>query len=323
LAKVRADAAASKKALTAQETKDLENNLAKYRDQATAIELRTRNDKVASEAAVQYAKDWEEEQRGIEEWGKRKTDIDKQARDSARRQVDDLKFEASLIGLTNDQREEAIALRALEAAGIKKGSAEFEDYEKQITAALDVKRAAEFAKKEFEDISAVALDLFKGNGDAAKRYVQQMIDEFVKLRVIQPILKDVFGITPQTGFDPFGLGSKSGKGFADVGGAGSIQNDVLGQILDGLFSFEGGGYTGGGARSGGLDGKGGYMALLHPQEMVTDLTKGGSGSAFAPQTTITIHGGGADVRSLERRFALALNARDEQWRRQLSAAKVI
>lgn len=42
-------------------------------------------------------------------------------------------------------------------------------------------------------------------------------------------------------------------------------------------SFNGGGYTGNGARSGGLDGKGGFMAMLHPRETVVDHTKGGSG----------------------------------------------
>jgi len=39
-------------------------------------------------------------------------------------------------------------------------------------------------------------------------------------------------------------------------------------------SFDGGGYTGNGSRSGGIDGKGGFMALMHPQETVTDHTKG-------------------------------------------------
>ena len=38
-------------------------------------------------------------------------------------------------------------------------------------------------------------------------------------------------------------------------------------------SFEGGGDTPDGPRSGGLDGRGGFMALLHPNEHVTDLTK--------------------------------------------------
>jgi len=38
--------------------------------------------------------------------------------------------------------------------------------------------------------------------------------------------------------------------------------------------YEGGGYTGSGPRSGGLDGKGGFMAMLHPRETVVDHTKG-------------------------------------------------
>ena len=35
-------------------------------------------------------------------------------------------------------------------------------------------------------------------------------------------------------------------------------------------SFEGGGYTGDGSRVGGLDGRGGFAAMLHPQETVID-----------------------------------------------------
>lgn len=39
-----------------------------------------------------------------------------------------------------------------------------------------------------------------------------------------------------------------------------------------IASFEGGGYTGAGPRAGGLDGKGGFMAMLHPDETVIDHT---------------------------------------------------
>lgn len=52
------------------------------------------------------------------------------------------------------------------------------------------------------------------------------------------------------------------------------------RALSSLLSFDGGGYTGGGARSGGLDGKGGFLAMMHPRETVIDHTKGQSdGSA--------------------------------------------
>ena len=46
-----------------------------------------------------------------------------------------------------------------------------------------------------------------------------------------------------------------------------------------LVSFAGGGYTGNGPRSGGLDGQGGFLAMLHPRERVTDLASGARGAA--------------------------------------------
>lgn len=44
--------------------------------------------------------------------------------------------------------------------------------------------------------------------------------------------------------------------------------------IGGLLSFDGGGDTSSGPRAGGLDGKGGFLAMLHPQETVIDHTKG-------------------------------------------------
>ena len=42
-------------------------------------------------------------------------------------------------------------------------------------------------------------------------------------------------------------------------------------------SFDGGGFTGNGSRSGGVDGKGGFPAILHPRETIVDHTKGQAG----------------------------------------------
>ena len=42
-----------------------------------------------------------------------------------------------------------------------------------------------------------------------------------------------------------------------------------------LLGFDGGGYTGDGSRAGGVDGKGGFLAVLHPKETVIDHTKSG------------------------------------------------
>jgi len=75
-----------------------------------------------------------------------------------------------------------------------------------------------------------------------------------------------------------------------IGGAinpGVVSQAQKGSMLSGLRSadigFEGGGYTGSGARSGGMDGKGGFMAMLHPNETVIDHTKGQGGGVTVVQ----------------------------------------
>jgi len=64
-----------------------------------------------------------------------------------------------------------------------------------------------------------------------------------------------------------------------------------------LGSYAGGGYTGDGARSGGLDGQGGFMAMLHPRETVIDHTRGtprvaAAGAAGGNAITINVDASG-------------------------------
>jgi hypothetical protein len=76
----------------------------------------------------------------------------------------------------------------------------------------------------------------------------------------------------------------AGPGAPAVIAAGEVQATVatgLGFATAGLIagqtiaSFDGGGFTGSGPRAGGVDGIGGQLAILHPNETVTDHTKGG------------------------------------------------
>jgi hypothetical protein len=78
-------------------------------------------------------------------------------------------------------------------------------------------------------------------------------------------------------------------------GSGSSGGGVfggLGKALKSLISFDGGGYTGSGTRAGGLDGLGGFPAMLHPNETVIDHTKqggmAGSGRAQSLNVTVTM-----------------------------------
>jgi hypothetical protein len=56
-----------------------------------------------------------------------------------------------------------------------------------------------------------------------------------------------------------------------------IVSTIKGQSMP---SFEGGGETRSGARVGGLDGKGGYTAMIHPQETIIDRTRANSAGAM-------------------------------------------
>lgn len=89
------------------------------------------------------------------------------------------------------------------------------------------------------------------------------------------------------------------------GASGGTGGGLFGGLLKGLLSFDGGGYTGEGARSGGMDGKGGFLAMMHPNETVLDHAKSGMVPAFqtggvsantttnyAPNVSVSIQGSG-------------------------------
>ena len=67
----------------------------------------------------------------------------------------------------------------------------------------------------------------------------------------------------------------------------AIQELIIKRITGGAskffssLNFDGGGFTGMGARAGGVDGKGGFPAILHPNETVIDHTKGQGNNAPA------------------------------------------
>lgn len=59
-----------------------------------------------------------------------------------------------------------------------------------------------------------------------------------------------------------------------------------------MLSFEGGGSTGNGPRSGGLDGKGGFMAMVHPRETITDHARGDGAQVLTGNIGVTVDGEG-------------------------------
>jgi hypothetical protein len=78
-------------------------------------------------------------------------------------------------------------------------------------------------------------------------------------------------------------------------------------------SFEGGGFTGYGARAGGLDGKGGYMAMVHPNESIIDHTKG-QGQGITIINNVDATGSGGDV---DQRIRIAMEVTSQQTVKQV------
>lgn len=64
---------------------------------------------------------------------------------------------------------------------------------------------------------------------------------------------------------------------------------LVSNISSVAMSFEGGGFTGSGPRSGGLDGKGGFMAMVHPNETIIDHTKQGGGKSGGGGLNMTVN----------------------------------
>lgn len=96
------------------------------------------------------------------------------------------------------------------------------------------------------------------------------------------------------GSGPFGNGSGLLSGLFSFGGGDPLTSALRGAGV----SFDGGGFTGHGARSGGIDGKGGFPAILHPNETVIDHTRGQTVGANMTYNPSIIIQGNPDERTM-------------------------
>jgi hypothetical protein len=119
--------------------------------------------------------------------------------------------------------------------------------------------------EEISDAIANAIVNGENLGDAMGKVFRKIASDLISSG-IQKLLMQTFGFDGGGIFgplvdNPFSLkqptGMLSGLG---IGG-----------------SFDGGGHTGSGPRTGGLDGKGGFLAMLHPQERIIDEYRGQGG----------------------------------------------
>lgn len=136
------------------------------------------------------------------------------------------------------------------------------------------------ARQALEDVSEAAHQA----AAAAKQIESSFESAFVNFvsgtqsarEAVSNLLRDLARLAAQAAFRGL-FGGLFGGGFGRV----------LGGIFGGAPSFAGGGFTGVGARMGGLDGRGGFPAILHPNETVIDHTKGQSGGPMAITVNVT------------------------------------
>ena len=122
---------------------------------------------------------------------------------------------------------------------------QFDDLKNALNGVAAIATTLKSSFKNFFDFTNAEFLNFK---KLAMNVVAAVINELVRVHIIKNIL---------------GFGAKN---FGD---------NIIGKAFQNAFdSFEGGGFTGMGVRAGGIDGRGGRLGVIHPNETVIDHTKG-------------------------------------------------
>lgn len=156
-----------------------------------------------------------------------------------------------------------------------------------------------------------AMDLGSGATAAQRAEVQALVPEMARLEDAQRTIRDQ-AQAMQDGFRDAFTSFVTGAESARDAAAGlldkladmfanrafdALAGSGIGKAFAGMFgksaaipSFAGGGYTWDGPRSGGLDGRGGRLAMLHPRETVVDHTRRGQAAGMTYSPTFNIGG---------------------------------
>lgn len=176
-------------------------------------------------------------------------------------------IEKFFSGLTNSIKEVNLELGKAPVSGdgniVNKYLESLEQLNRQLPQSEDL--VSSFANNTMNSFTTGFTNAITGAekfSDAIRNMAKNVIDDLIRMAVQYYITQQIFGAI-------VGAFSPAPKGM-DGTTAGPRTGP---QVTD----FNGGGFTGYGARAGGVDGKGGFPAILHPNESVIDHTKGGGG----------------------------------------------
>lgn len=217
----------------------------------------------------------------------------------AREMLEAIQAETRIMGLSGVEREKAVALLELERKGVVKGTEAYERLAPAILKAIEARsgRAAELMTID-EVIEESAASVKKVGRQASTTMAESIADGILNgardgVSIMDIFWREVKAQAARTILQP--IIQPVAQGFSDIisGGLGALTNALgMGVTSSGynpgasmgfstdweqfMPSFAGGGYTGTGARAGGMDGRGGFLAMLHPNETVVDHTRGQS-----------------------------------------------
>lgn len=138
-------------------------------------------------------------------------------------------------------------------------------------------------KKSYDGLTQLTMDFLEKGKASFKDYATSIVRELIRIAMQKLFLDKMFA--------SFGSSVSS---IRDRVTSGIEYNSLTdgGTLFD--RTFDGGGFTGSGARAGGLDGKGGFSAMLHPNETVIDHTKGQGMGATVNFNISTVDAAGFD-----------------------------
>ena len=136
-------------------------------------------------------------------------------------------------------------------------------------------------KKSYDGLTKLTTDFLENGKASFKDYATSIVRELIRIAVQKLIIDRMFG----------SIGASISSTYEKVSSGIRYDNLTDG---DTLFNGDGGGFTGNGARAGGVDGKGGFPAILHPNETVVDHTKGQGMGATVNFNISTVDAAGFD-----------------------------
>jgi len=160
---------------------------------------------------------------------------------------------------------------------VQQGAVTFHELDKSLSfVAMSMDDVAEKSIMNLEDNLVGLIDGTKSVKDAFKDMARSVINDLIRMTIQRQITAPLFGALFPT---------------APGGTYTTIQGSASPTVGGSDVHFEGGGFTGFGSRSGGVDGRGGFPAILHPNETVIDHTKG-QGMGGDVSVTVNVNGSG-------------------------------